>query len=129
MRAAASRRSTIAQAPRRECGYDVAVMSNAPEGTMRRIALCLLLTVTFDAALAQSRPSTTTQSCSASHRIVATSGAVVLGTGGYTYDRFVRDRSFCEFDEGVAPAWVPARDTPACFVGYRCKSRDRFRFD
>ena len=48
--------------------------------------------------------------------------AIVLGTGGYTYDRFVRDRSFCQFDEFADPAWVPARDTPQCFVGYRCKN-------
>ena len=26
-----------------------------------------------------------------------------------------------QFDEILEPAWVPSRDVPACFVGYRCK--------
>lgn len=92
---------------------------------MKRIVLTLLLSLTATAALSQSRPSTTTQICSANRQIVASNGAIVLGTGGFTYDRFVRDRSFCEFDETTEPAWVPSRDTQTCFVGYRCKSRDR----
>jgi hypothetical protein len=105
-------------------------MPSALEGTMKLIALCLalclLLTVPLDAALAQSRPSTTNRPCSVNRQSVAVNGAIVLGTGGYSYDRFVANRSFCEFDEGVEPAWVPSRDMSSCFVGYRCKSRDRF---
>ncbi|AOO80604.1 hypothetical protein [Bosea vaviloviae] len=93
------------------------------------LALCLLLTMSLDAALAQSRPSTTNRPCSVNRQSVAANGAIVLGTGGYTYDRFVANRSFCEFDEGVEPAWVPSRDTPSCFIGYRCKSRDPIWFD
>ena len=56
-------------------------------------------------------------------------GAAVLSTGTYTYDRFVRDRSFCEIDEYIEPAWVPARDTPQCPVGYRCRSGPPDFFD
>lgn len=47
-------------------------------------------------------------------------GGIVLGTGGYTYDRFVADRGFCEPTEAVRRAFVPTRDTRACLVGYRC---------
>jgi len=104
-------------------------MPSALEGTMKRIALCLLLIMPLDAALAQARPSTTNRPCSVNRQTVAANGAIVLGTGGYTYDRFVANRSFCEFDEGVEPAWVPSRDTPSCFIGYRCRSRDPIWFD
>jgi hypothetical protein len=69
---------------------------------------------------AQTRPSTPNLPCHRSRELVAAYGAIVLGTGGYTYDRFVRDRSFCEFNEFVRPAFVPSLDTPQCFVGYRC---------
>ena len=94
---------------------------------MTRIALSLLLALATTAVTAQQRPSTPDQPCSASRQIVTSRGAAVLGTGGFTYDRYVRDRSFCEFDEGTEPAWVPSRDTQSCFVGYRCKSVDRLR--
>lgn len=89
---------------------------------MKPIAIVLLLALRPHAALAQSRPSTVTRPCAASRQEVLAHGAAVLGTGGQTYDRFVRDRSFCQFDEVIEPAWVPSRDMPACFVGYRCKA-------
>lgn len=54
--------------------------------------------------------------------MVMARGAIVLGTGQFTYDRYVRDRDFCEIDEYLDPAYVPTRDTPQCFVGYTCRS-------
>ncbi|MBR3190200.1 hypothetical protein [Bosea sp. (in: a-proteobacteria)] len=89
---------------------------------MTRILIALLALGFAGAAQAQGRPQSPARSCEANRQSVIANGAIVLGTGGYTYDRFVRDRSFCQFDETVFPAWVPARDTPQCFVGYRCKS-------
>lgn len=76
-------------------------------------------------AQAQPRPSTVTMPCSASRQLVLSHGAIVLGTGGYTYDRFVRDLSFCEVGEYTRPAFVPSLDAPGCFVGYRCKPGPR----
>lgn len=73
-------------------------------------------------AFAQSRPSTVERSCEASRALVARNGAIVLGTGGFTYDRFVASRNFCQFDEILDPAFVPSGDTAQCFVGYRCKT-------
>jgi hypothetical protein len=52
---------------------------------------------------------------------VLANGAIVLGTGGYTYDRFVRDRRFCAHGEFLEPAYVRSRDSSACLIGYRCK--------
>jgi hypothetical protein len=91
------------------------------EAPMKFLAAMLVLALSVNAAAAQSRPSTVSRLCAASRQDVLSRGAIVLGTGGQTYDRFVRDRSFCQFDEFIDPAWVPSRDTPACFVGYRCK--------
>jgi hypothetical protein len=72
------------------------------------------------ASTADARPSTTDMSCAQARTVVLRQGGVVLGTGGQTYDRFVRDRSFCEPTEIGKRAFVPARDTPQCFVGFTC---------
>ncbi len=79
-------------------------------------AACLLVT----SAAAQPRPSSVDMTCGQAAGLVAARGALVLGTGGYTYDRYVRHRGFCLITEVTKPAWVPTRDTPQCFVGYRC---------
>ena len=70
---------------------------------------------------AQPRPSSVAMTCPQAAGLVASHGAVVLGTGGYTYDRFVAHGGFCLRSEVTEPAWVPTRDTPQCFVGYRCR--------
>ena len=72
-------------------------------------------------AQAQTRPSTVTMTCAQAARLVASQGAIVLGTGGSTFDRFVTDRRFCAINQTTEPAWVPAADNLQCFVGYRCK--------
>ncbi|CAM2800653.1 hypothetical protein ACLBXJ_01825 [Methylobacterium mesophilicum] len=71
-------------------------------------------------AVAQARPSSTTMTCQQIVRLVQTRGALVLGTGGQTYDRFVRDRSFCESTEVARRAFRPTRDNPTCLIGYTC---------
>ncbi len=87
------------------------------------LSLAAVLIMTTGLA-AQPRPSTVQMSCRQAAGLVASHGAVVLGTGGYTYDRFVADQRFCLRSEFTEPAWVPAGDTPQCLVGYRCKERD-----
>lgn len=87
---------------------------------MNRIALAALALVFCAAGPAQSRPSTVDMNCAQAQAIVQRQGAIVLGTGGHTYDRYVRDRSFCEPTEIGRTAFAPARDTPRCFVGYTC---------
>lgn len=89
---------------------------------MKRTAIALFLTAIANDASSQTRPSTVNRPCVASRQLVLSMGAVVLGTGGYTYDRFVRDSSFCEVGEYPDPAFVPSLDAPRCFVGYRCKT-------
>ena len=91
---------------------------------MRRIAL--VLSVLASGVQAQTRPQTPSMTCDQARGIVLSRGAAVLGTGGFTYDRFVRDRSFCEINETTEFAVVPTRDTPQCPVGYRCRDADYF---
>jgi hypothetical protein len=76
-------------------------------------------------ALAQPRVSTTAVPCGQAQAIVGSQGAVVLGTGGATYDRFVASQAFCEREETTRPAFVPTLDNPQCPIGYRCVSADR----
>ncbi len=95
---------------------------------MRLILATALLAAGLAPAAAQ-RPSTVDMTCAQARNVVLRQGAAVLGTGGQTYDRFVRDRNFCEPTEIGRRAFVPARDTPACFVGFTCyepSRNDRF---
>ena len=43
-----------------------------------------------------------------------------MSTGPYTYDRYVQHRGFCTPTETTKPDFVPTRDNPTCFIGYRC---------
>jgi len=96
-------------------------------------ASTLLATVAFGStapdAFAQNRPSTLSMSCGQAQSLVRARGAIVLSTGGYTYDRFVASRRFCTPDEEEIPTWAPTRDTPQCMVGFRCEMRRSWRFD
>jgi hypothetical protein len=96
---------------------------------MRKFVIALALMASASSAEAQRRPFTPNLPCRQIQQIIAANGAAVLSTGTYTFDRFVRDRSFCEITEFVEPAWVPARDTPQCPVGYRCTTDRPYWFD
>ena len=83
---------------------------------------CLLAIVAAASAYpaAAERVSTTAMTCGQARAFIAARGAAVVGTGGQTYDRFVRDRSFCAATEAAKTSFAPTRDDPRCFVGYRC---------
>ncbi|WP_336487082.1 hypothetical protein [Methylobacterium nigriterrae] len=89
---------------------------------MRRPALALLLGLaTAMPASGQTRSATPRMLCAEAIALVKREGAVVLGTGTAPPERFVRDRSFCEFTEIAELRFVPTRDNPQCPIGYRCK--------
>ena len=96
---------------------------------MRVSSLTLWVALVSTSAVAQPRPSTVNMPCAQAASIVASRGAIVLATGGYTYDRFVSDRRICAITQTTEPAWVPALDNPQCFVGYRCKEPTSERGD
>jgi hypothetical protein len=88
---------------------------------MKRSVLAgVVLLAAVTSAMAQ-RPSTLAMNCGQAASLVGAAGGIVLGTGGFTYDRFVAHRGFCLRSEYDEPAWVPTADTPQCFVGYRCR--------
>lgn len=87
------------------------------------VSLCLAAT----AAAAQPRPSVPSLPCARAAALVQAQGAVVLGTGGATYDRFVSGPNACVIGEFTEPAWVASVDNPQCFVGYRCRNRGALR--
>ena len=84
------------------------------------LGLLAALAPTVSPVVAQQGPSTVRMTCAQARGLVASYGGVVLGTGGYTYDRFVASRAFCLITETTRPAWVPTLDTPQCFIGYTC---------
>lgn len=85
------------------------------------IAIALML-AGASAAHAQ-RAQSTQMSCGQAAARVRAQGAVVLGTGGLTYDRFVSDKRFCAPTEQLLPAFAPTADTARCLVGYTCIER------
>ena len=87
---------------------------------MRKFALSVLFAML--AVGAEARPATLSMTCAAAKDLVLRQGAVVFDTSATTYDRLVRDHSFCPLDKVMRPAWVPTRDQPQCLVGYTCES-------
>ena len=87
---------------------------------MKMIVVTMMLAGLSTAAVAQERPSTTAMTCGAAHAMVVQRGSVVLGTGGQTFDRIVRDSSFCFLGQKLRPVIAPSRDNPQCYVGDRC---------
>lgn len=88
---------------------------------------CLVLVCCVQRA--DARPSTIDLTCVKAQGLVTAQGAIVLGTGGHTYDRFVRHAGFCQATEIGRRAFVPTRDTPRCLIGYTCyepSGSDRF---
>ncbi|HEV2571857.1 hypothetical protein [Methylocella sp. CPCC 101449] len=83
------------------------------------LALGMLIAPT-GVAMAQGRPLSTAMTCAQAAGIVNARGAVVMSTGPYTYDRYVQHRGFCTPTETTKPDFVPTRDNPTCFIGYRC---------
>lgn len=85
------------------------------------IALCGV--VASASAFAQGRPNSVNMTCAQARGAVASAGALVLGTGGATYDRYVSNRSFCTPSEVTDPGFAPTVDNPQCLVGYLCVER------
>jgi len=63
------------------------------------------------AAVAQDRPHTPSMRCSAVAALVAQRGALVLGTGPYSYERVVAHGGFCPVEDTTAPAWEATQTT------------------
>ncbi len=96
---------------------------------MKPVALAVLGTALSTAlaplpAGAQPRTPTVRLTCAEAMAMVKAEGSVTLGIGGRAPERFVRDRSLCEFTEIAELRFVPTRDNPQCPIGYRCREPD-----
>jgi hypothetical protein len=87
---------------------------------MKRIALALFATLPLLATPVEAREASTTLTCAAAKARVLQQGAILFDTSPTTFDRFVRDPSFCVRGEVTRPAWVPTKDNPQCMIGYTC---------
>lgn len=67
---------------------------------------------------------TVPQTCAAFAALVKSQGAVVVGDSPRTVHRYVRDQSFCAYQQVTNPAWIALSDNPQCFVGYTCGDND-----
>jgi hypothetical protein len=85
------------------------------------------LAMVASAVMAQPRPSTLQMSCAQVRTLVGSRGAIVLGTGQFTYDRYVAHVGFCQRDETTEPAYERTADNPQCFIGSRCRQIVRER--
>jgi hypothetical protein len=104
--------------------YTAADANNQPQSWQARVKrLMLIATLLICAQIAAAQPlrQTTSLRCRDAAALVASSGAVVLGTGIHTYERFVAGAGCGRASE--EPAWVAASDTSQCFIGYRCVNR------
>jgi hypothetical protein len=88
---------------------------------MKRVLASLILASLSTGATAQSAATTLAMTCQQARQIVASQGAVVLRTGPTTYDRYVRDSSFCGRSLTADPAWVRSADTAQCPIGGICR--------
>lgn len=89
---------------------------------MKIVPAILILAGLSTGVLAQTAGTTLNLTCDQARRIVASQGAVVLRTGPTTYDRYVRDPSFCGRSATTQPAWVRTADVAQCPVGGVCRS-------
>ena len=97
--------------------------------TLRAATIALIaIAACASGAQAQGRPSSTAMTCAGAASFVASRGAVVIGTGGDTYERVVTNQSFCQHGQETKPLFSPTRDNGACMIGYYCfdPTRDRF---
>ena len=100
---------------------------------MRRMFLasrqaCLaatLLSLTAVEGHAIDRYTSTSMTCAAANATIASQGAAIMShqsarTGNLIYDRYVRNRQFCQPNETTVRAWIPTSDRKSCPV-YRCR--------
>lgn len=89
---------------------------------MKSLLVSVALAGFATSAIAQTGSTTLGMTCAQARGIVASRGAAVLRTGPATYDRYVRDGTFCALQETARPAWVKTADVPQCPVGRVCRS-------
>ncbi|MHB2166167.1 hypothetical protein [Alsobacter sp. R-9] len=73
-------------------------------------------------AFAQAQADSLTMTCAQAKALVNQRGSLILGTGPYVFDRYVRDGSFCKFPMKAEESYVKTKDTSYCLAGYVCSN-------
>lgn len=87
---------------------------------MKRVFAFLIAATASTGAIAQSGPTTQTMTCAQARGLVASRGAVVLRTAPGSFDRYVRDSTFCIAQTRAEPTWVRTADVAQCPIGGTC---------
>jgi len=69
---------------------------------------------------AAARPDAREMTCRQAQDLVRRSGAVVVTTGIFSYERFVSGKRWCENWETPRPATTRTSDAPKCAIGFKC---------
>jgi hypothetical protein len=91
---------------------------------MKRVLVFLIAASATTGAIAQNvqtAPMTLTMTCAQARYLVASRGAVILRTSPGSFDRYVRDSTFCVAQTTTEPAWVRTADVAQCPVGNTCR--------
>jgi hypothetical protein len=92
---------------------------------MKPFLAFLIITTVATGAMGQAGRAIRDMTCAQAAGIVASQGAVVLYTGPTTFDRYVRDSSFCARGETAQYAWVRTSDVAQCLIGGTCQQKAR----
>lgn len=99
---------------------------------MRAAAIALagaILAVSPAAAI--NRYNSETMACSQVQSTIRADGAAIMRYRSKAnptlvlYDRYVRNGTFCQWNETAVPAWIPSRDDKTCAV-LKCRVFDHF---
>lgn len=85
----------------------------------------LVLAALFVGANAHARLNTQDLTAAQAKAVVDQSGAVVLSTSDFGFDRYVSSQRFCAVGETTAAAYVPTLDSDAAFIGYTCVVKEK----
>ncbi len=70
--------------------------------------------------LAQARTNITSLTCGQAKSLIDRRGAAVITTGRHTYERYVKNRNFCEIGDRTRRQSVKTKNSNSCFIGFRC---------
>ncbi|TYC49251.1 hypothetical protein FMN50_24635 [Rhodobacterales bacterium] len=85
-----------------------------------------VLALTAQPSLA--RPDARAMTCGQVQATIAQQGAAVLTTGQHTFERYVKNRNFCQHGEVLRTETIVTRDTNRCPVN-KCIQFSPFHFD
>lgn len=100
----------------------------SPKMLLAISALAVMTVSTMSTTSVQARVNTNNLTCAQAKSLVRSSGAVVLSTGRYTYERYVAGAGYCSYGEFIKRASVPTRDRKSCSIGYLCTNENPWGF-